>query len=182
LPVPLEGSATGAAVAAAALVIIENPPTDRRTEATASEQAIGVVGQTLAVPLRSEQGVIGVLVASRAPGEEGFDGLDREMTRAIAAHAGLALQLAEVRRAGEQLRLAEDRAEIAEDLRHRVIERLFAHGLALQGLASRFVKMEGREALERQVEEVDAIIREVRDSVFSLGGPIGESTAQDEAE
>lgn len=169
--VPLDGSATGAAVSAGDLVVIADPATDQRTAATAEDRALGVVGPTLAVPLRSGRGIIGVLVASRGPGEERFDDLDREMMRAIAAQAGLALELAEVRQAAEQARLAEDRAGIAEDLRHRVIQRLFNLGLALQGAASRVVRPDVRDTVEAQIDEIDAIIREVRASVFSLDRP-----------
>jgi signal transduction histidine kinase len=93
------------------------------------------------------------------------------MMRAIAAQAGLALELAEVRQAAEQARLAEDRAGIAEDLRHRVIQRLFNLGLALQGAASRVVRPDVRETVEAQIDEIDEIIREVRASVFSLDRP-----------
>src|SRR5213079_3153802 len=107
------------------------------TAATAPQRAVGLLAETLAVPLRAERGITGVLVASRRPGDNGFDPLDREMIRAIAVHAGLALELAEVRRDNERLHLMEDRAQIAEDLRHRAVSRLFAHGLALQGAAAR---------------------------------------------
>jgi len=165
---PIEGSATGAAIAAGDLVLIADPAADPRTEATGPQQAVGLLGETLAVPVRAATGVTGVLVASRRPGEAGFDALDREMICAIAAHAELALQLAEVRRDNERLRLVEDRTQIAEELRHRAVSRLFAHGLALQGAASRATRPEARETLEVQVDEVDAIIRDIRAAVFSL--------------
>ncbi len=166
--IPLVGSATGAAIAANDLVVISDPIMDERTASTAPQRAVGFVGETLAVPVRGDRGVTGVLVASRRPGEHGFDHLDREMVRATAAHAGLALELVEVRRDNERLRLMEDRAEIAEELRHRVIQRLFGLGLALQGAASRAAKPEARQALKTQIDEVDAIIRELRAAVLSL--------------
>ncbi len=169
--IPLEGSATGAAVAAGDLVIITDPLTDERTAATAPHQAMGVVGETLAVPVRGERGTVGVLVASRRPGEGPFDTLDREMIRAIATQAGLALELVEVRRDNERLQLVEERAGIAEELRHRVIQRLFGLGLALQGAASRTVKPDVRATIETQIEEVDTIIREIRAAVLSLDRP-----------
>jgi GAF domain-containing protein len=166
--VPLEGSATGAAMAADDLVVIADPGTDPRTEATGPQRALGVLGETLALPLRGERGITGVLVASRRPGESGFDQLDREMICAMAAQAGLALELAEVRRDNERLHLIEDRSQLAEELRSRAVQRLFAHGLALQGAASRTVRPEVRVTLETQIDEVDAIIRDIRATVFSV--------------
>src|SRR5206468_11132836 len=123
-PIPMEGTVTGAAIAAAGLVVIADPINDRRTPATA-EQAVGVVGETAAVPMIGDGGINGVLAVSRRPGDEPFDDLDRDLITAVAAHAGLALHLTQVRRDNEQLRLTEDRAQIAEGLRHRVIQRLF---------------------------------------------------------
>lgn len=169
-PVPVHGSATGAAIAADDLVVIGDPGTDERAVVTGG-QGVGLIGETLAVPVRGEHGITGVLLASRRPGEGGFDPLDREMICAIAAHAGLAVELAQVRRDNERLHLIEDRVEIAEDLRHRVIQRLFGLGLALQGAASRTTKPEIRGLIEAQIDEVDAIIREIRAAVFSLDRP-----------
>jgi GAF domain-containing protein len=167
-PVPVDGSATGAAIAAGDLVVIADPLTDERTTETGGREGMGLIGETVAVPIRGEHGITGVLLASRHPGEGGFDPLDREMICAVAAHAGLAVELAQVRRDNERLHLIEDRAEIAEDLRHRVIQRLFALGLALQGAASRATKPEIRGLIETQIDEVDAVIREIRAAVFSL--------------
>jgi GAF domain-containing protein len=176
-PVPVQGSATGAAIAAEDLVVIADPLTDERTTETGAREGMGLIGETVAVPVRGEHGITGVLLASREPGEGGFDPLDREMICAIAAHAGLAAELAQVRRDNERLHLMEDRAEIAEDLRHLVIQRLFGLGLALQGAASRTTRPEVRALIETQISEVDAIIREIRAAVFSLDRQSGPGPA-----
>ena len=168
-PVPPEGSVTGAVLTARNnLVLVADPVTDPRKVATAREDAVGIVGESLAVPIRGNSGITGVLVASRRPGDGVFDALDRDMIRAIAAHPGLALELAEVRRDNERLRLLEDREQIAGDLRQRAIQRMSAHGLAVQGAAVRAARPELRQALEAQVAEVDAIIRDIRNAVFSF--------------
>ena len=80
-------------------------------------------------------------------------------------------------RTNERLHLIEDRAEIAEDLRHRVIQRLFGLGLALQGAASRSAQPHVHGLIETQIDEVDAIIRTCV-AVFTLdrrgeAGPAG---------
>jgi signal transduction histidine kinase len=75
----------------------------------------------------------------------------------------------------------EDRAQIAEDLRHRVIQRLFSHGLALQGTASRSTSTQIRTAIQTQIDEVDAIIRDIRAAIFSLHPSPATSTGADTA-
>jgi len=125
----------------------------------------------VAVPLFGDGGVTGVLSVSRRPGDEPFDQLDLDLVTAVAAHAGLAMQLSQVRQDNEQLRLAEDREQIGEDLRHRVIHRLFGHGLALQGTASRATNPQTRTAIQTQINEVDTIIRDIRAAVFALTPP-----------
>jgi len=123
----------------------------------------------IAAPMLSEGGLRGTLLAVRRGGET-FDALDRELIEGIATHAGLILQLAEGRRDVERLRLLEDREQIGESLRSRAIQRLFRHGLALQGLTDRIREPEARTRLQAQIEEVEAIIRDVRNTVLTLGG------------
>ena len=166
--IPVDGSITGTAIAAADLVVVADPSTDPRTAATSGNETTGVIGESLAVPLRGAHRIIGVLVASRRPGATPFDHLDREMVRSIAAHAGLALELATIRRDNETLRRVEDRAEIAENLRQHVIGRLFTHALTLQGVAARVARTDAATALQDQITEVDAIIHDLRTAIFSL--------------
>jgi len=169
--IPMRNSITATAIAAGELVVIPDPTTDDRTSATTRDAAIGTIGETLAIPLRGNDRITGVLVCSRRPGSGGFDHLDREMICAIAAHAGLALELAQIRRENENLRRLEDRAQIAESLRQSVIQRLFQLGLKLQGAAARAVKPDVRDTIQEQVTEIDQIIADIRTAVFSLERP-----------
>ena len=165
--IPTQGTIAGAAIAARGLIVITNPGSDPRTPATA-ERGDGTIGETAAIAMIGDGGVNGVLTVSRHRDDEPFDDLDRDLITAIAAHAGLALHLTQIRRDNEQLHLVEDRAQIAEDLRHRVIQRLFGHGLALTATASRASNPHTRTAIEDQIDEVDAIIRDIRSAIFSL--------------
>ncbi|GAB1691659.1 GAF domain-containing protein [Krasilnikovia sp. M28-CT-15] len=128
------------------------------------------VGQSMAVPLVADRDLTGVLLVSRRAGAEVFDALDREIMAALAAQAGLVLRLARAREDTEVLRLLEDRQQIGEELRSRAIHRLFRHGLALQCLATRLSPPAYRDKLQDQIEEVDGIIRDIRDTVLSLEG------------
>lgn len=163
----MDESVSATAVKAGGLVVVDDPTTDPRTAAASATEEPGSIGQTMAAPLYASRGPIGVLVASRQTGSHPFDGVDREVIQAIAAQAGLALELAEVRRDNEILRRAEDRAEIADRLRRQVIERLFQHALTLQGLAAR-AGDQIRSGLQRQVDEVDEVIKDIRAAVFEI--------------
>jgi GAF domain-containing protein len=127
------------------------------------------VGQSVALPLAGEHGTIGVLLVSRDLQHEPIDGLDWDIVAGLASQAGLVLRLADTRRDNERLRLMADREQIGEDLRERVIQRLFRHELALQGAADRAFRPDVAQRLQEQIEEVDAIIRDLRDAILTFG-------------
>ncbi len=94
------------------------------------------VGPLLAVPLSGRSGARSAMIIGRSRGGRQFGAADLEMAEAFATHAAIALELAEVRADRERLALFEDRDRIARDLHDHVIQRLFAAGLSLQGLAA----------------------------------------------
>ena len=121
------------------------------------------------MPLAGADGNInGVLTVSRAPGDEPFDPLDLDLVATVAAHAGLALRLSQVRADTEQLHLFDEREQIGDDLRHRVIHRLFRLGLDLQATASRTTDRRARPAIQIQIDEIDAIIHDIRAAIYAL--------------
>jgi GAF domain-containing protein len=124
----------------------------------------------VAVPLLRDGVVNGVLTVSRAPDADPFDDLDLTLITAVAAHTGLALQLSQARTDTAELQRLADRDDIGNDLRQHVIHRLFHHGLQLQAAAGRITQPTPRAAVEKQITEVDAIIRDIRNVVFSLNG------------
>ncbi|WP_199509737.1 GAF domain-containing protein [Nucisporomicrobium flavum] len=126
------------------------------------------IGACLAAPMLADRRLVGVLLVSRSPDDGAFDELDHDILAGAAGQAGLALRLAEARHDSERLRMLEDREHLAADLRDRVIQRLFRHGLALQCAAARVGTGEPRQRLQDQIDEVDAIIRDIRDTVLSL--------------
>ena len=166
--VPIAGSVSGTAITAGTLVVIADPRTDIRTRATA-EYTSAAIGQSVAVPLIRDGVVNGVLTVSRAPDADPFDDLDLDLITAVAAHTGLALQLSKARTDNAELQRLADRDHIGDDLRQHVIHRLFNHGLELQAAANRITHPTQRAAVEKQITEVDAIIRDIRNVVYSLG-------------
>ena len=73
-----------------------------------------------------------------------------------------------LRRAEQHLRLVEDRERIARDLHDVVIQKLFAAGMSVQGVAARTPDTEEGVQLNRVVDDLDATIREIRSVIFSL--------------
>jgi len=73
-----------------------------------------------------------------------------------------------LRTAQDLLTLAQERERIARDLHDTVLQRLFGLGMELQATAMRAEPAVG-ERLERAVDEIDRIIREIRTAVFTLG-------------
>ncbi len=85
----------------------------------------------------------------------------RDVTERLAAEERL-------RHTDEALHVAEERERIARDLHDTVLQRLFGLGLELQALGLRMEPVL-TERVERAVDELDRIIRDIRTTVFTLG-------------
>jgi PAS domain S-box-containing protein len=73
-----------------------------------------------------------------------------------------------LRTTSDLLSLASERERIARDLHDTVLQRLFGLGLELQAVSMRAEPSIGVR-VERAVDEIDLIIREIRTAVFTLG-------------
>lgn len=69
-----------------------------------------------------------------------------------------------------EIAVLEDRQRIAADLHDVVIQRLFAAGMFLQGGAATAADPDTRHRLDTAVESMDAAIKDLRASIFELGG------------
>lgn len=173
LRVPIDASIAGAALTAGTAILAENPAEDPRSAKVS--RASEALGPTMAVPILGGTDGSGVLCISRGPGDEPFDDADQQLIVAFASRAELALALAANRRRIEEMHLVEDRGYIAERLREQVISRLFAAGLTVQSLLPRVSNPIVAEALSKHIDEIDAVITDIRTAVFSLGEPSGGS-------
>jgi signal transduction histidine kinase len=86
----------------------------------------------------------------------------------FAQQAGLALEAANAQRDRARSALLEDRDRIARDMHDHVIQRLFATGLSLQSAARHADNPVTRERVEVAVDELDAAIKDIRNSIFAL--------------
>ncbi len=131
---------------------------------------LGEAGPVLLLPLRATGTVAGVVVVLRH-GDAGFFTKDQlEMMAAFADQAALALQLASSQRQMRELDLLTDRDRIARDLHDHVIQRLFAVGLSLQGAVPRTREPEVQQRLSGAIDDLQAVIQEIRTTIFDLHG------------
>ncbi|MCE3555316.1 GAF domain-containing protein [Pseudonocardia sp. RS11V-5] len=128
------------------------------------------LGPSVAVPMRSGERVVGVLVALRRVGGEPYRPTEVLLVTSFAEQAALALEIAEKTRAQRQLDVLADRDRIARDLHDHVIQRLFATGLKLQSTLRRAVRSDVQDRILQAVDELDETVREIRTSIFDLHG------------
>jgi two-component system, NarL family, sensor histidine kinase DevS len=131
------------------------------------------LGPALALPLRATDKVAGVLVAFRHCGATPFSQNEEDMMAAFADQAALAWQLATAQRLARELDVVSERDRIARDLHDHVIQRLFAVGLALQGTIPRARSPEVQQRLSEYIDDLQAVIQEIRTTIFDLHGPAG---------
>lgn len=127
-------------------------------------------GPALVVPLRATDSVVGVLVTLRTRGAARFTEEQLGLTATFADQAALAWQLASAQRQMRELDILTDRDRIARDLHDHVIQRLFAVGLAIQGTIARARSTDVQQRLSNSVDDLQAVIQEIRTAIFDLHG------------
>ena len=162
---PVDGSLAGQVLRTGRAATVVDAHTDPRV--------IGALGSSrfgpgMLVPLGSAPRVLGTVVVAHRRGGPVPSPAHLQMVTTFASYAALALEFARARADRERLAVFEDRDRIARDLHDLVIQRLFATGLSLQGLARHLPTAGDRARLERSVDDLDETIREIRKSIFSL--------------
>ncbi|MEV0646408.1 GAF domain-containing sensor histidine kinase [Phytomonospora sp. NPDC050363] len=128
----------------------------------------GVFGPAIAVPLRSAQGISGLLLAIKEKGRAAFDTAQIPLLASFADQAALALEAADRQQTRRLLDVLADRDRIASDLHDQVIQRLYAVGMSLQGTVRRVTDPQARARIAAAVEQLDHTVRDIRGSIFDL--------------
>ncbi|WP_264040106.1 GAF domain-containing sensor histidine kinase [Mycobacterium paraffinicum] len=123
------------------------------------------------VPLRSDQQTLGVIVVARNTDAQPFDEEHLDLVRDFGDHAAIALTLATERRNSRDLNVLVDRERIARDLHDQVISRVFAVGMELQGVVARLRSPQLAVRVTQSVDELQAVIGDIRRTVFDLQHP-----------
>jgi two-component system, NarL family, sensor histidine kinase DevS len=129
----------------------------------------------LGAPVSSRGTVFGNLYLTNKQGAAEFDQGDEDALVVLAAQAGIAVENARLyaearalREEVERLAVLEDRERIAKDLHDGVIQSLFAVGMGLQGTSMASDDPRVAERVEAAVEEIDRVIRDLRNYIFGL--------------
>lgn len=94
----------------------------------------------------------------------GFCEVLRDITEPLRVQAELAAAQAD-------RQILADRERIARDMHDVVIQRIFATGLSVQGVAATVEPLDVRERLMRAVSDLDDTVRDIRTSIFTLRRP-----------
>lgn len=127
------------------------------------------LGPAMGAPVIDDGTIRGALVVGRDEGRPEFTEVDIGMIETLADQASLGLELGRAHEDRERFILVHERERIARDLHDLVIQRLFAHGLALQGMLALNPDPAAAERVETVIEGLDMTIREIRSTIFELG-------------
>jgi signal transduction histidine kinase len=166
LELPTEASLSGQVLATGIPVTVDDFRHDERVAKAARDNMN--LGPAIVFPLGGPGNVRGVLTVGRHPGSMPLARAAAELVTAFAAQAGIALELAEHRQDAERLAVFEDRDRIARDLHDLVIQRLYASGMKLQGTLPLISRPDAAERASSVVDDLDATIRDIRTTIFSL--------------
>jgi signal transduction histidine kinase len=122
----------------------------------------------LGVPIRVRGLVFGNLYLTEKRSAEEFSERDERLLWSLAAAAGVAVENGRLHERLGELALFADRERIARDLHDTVIQRLFAVGLSLQGVARVVDPPSVGERIEAAVDELDLTISDIRSTIFAL--------------
>lgn len=122
----------------------------------------------LGVPIQLHDRVFGNLYLTDKTTGEVFTDVDEELVVGLAAAAAIAIDNARLHAKVQDLAVLEDRERIARDLHDTVIQRLFASGLSLQGIARLVQDDRVSSKLAAAVEDLDVTVREIRTAIFGL--------------
>jgi signal transduction histidine kinase len=125
----------------------------------------------LGVPMKVRGRVYGNLYLTEKRGAAQFTEEDQEAVVTLAAQAGVAIENARLHEELRRLAVLEDRERIAQELHDGVIQSLFAVGMGLQAAEAMAEDPETvRARLDAAVNDVDRVIRDLRNYIFGLGG------------
>ena len=163
---PAEGSISGEVMRTGEGMMIEDVSLDARGYQPII--SLGHHGPAFFVPLRVRGGATGTLMVANLKGRPRFTPRDRLLVESLADAASVAIEYDRAQTELRRLGLMEERERIAKELHDGIIQSLFAVGMGLQGTALMSSDREVESRLERAVDELDGVIRDLRNYIFGL--------------
>jgi two-component system, NarL family, sensor histidine kinase DevS len=161
---PTEGSVTGEVLRTGKPVVLADAAADDRI---AQPIVRARLGPALFVPLAVRGRILGSLTVANARGGPPLREPAVQLVETFAEQAAVALEYARLQGELQRLAVLEDRERIAKELHDGAIQALFAVGMGLQGSAL-LAGSELRGRLQNAVEELDRVIRDLRNYIFGL--------------
>src|SRR5262249_48055880 len=127
---------------------------------------LGHHGPAFFVPLRVRGGTAGTLMVANLKGGRRFAQRTRLLVESLADAAAVAIEYDRAQSDLRRLGLMEERERIAKELHDGIIQSLFAVGMGLQGTALMSADRDVGSRLEGAVEELDNVIRDLRNYIF----------------
>jgi signal transduction histidine kinase len=162
---PAQGSVTGEVIRTGKAVVLADASADERVVQPIVRAG---VGPAMFIPLAARGTILGTLTVANAKGGPLLREAAIPLVETFAEQAAVAIEYNRLQRELQRLALLEDRERIAKELHDGAIQALFAVGMSLQGSAALAASEELRGRLQDAVEEVDRVIRDLRNYIFGL--------------
>jgi signal transduction histidine kinase len=128
----------------------------------------GEIGPAMFVPMNAAERTFGTLAVSNLIGGTEFREDDLALVETFADQASVALEYARAQQDLRRLAVLEDRERIAKELHDGAIQSLFAVGMGLQAAAVVSKDPELERRVDGAVNEIDRVIRDLRNYIFAL--------------
>ena len=129
---------------------------------------LGHVGPAIFVPLRVRGRATGTLMVANLKGGRRFDPGTIRLVETFADQASVAIEYGRAQDDLRRLGLMEERERIAKELHDGIIQSLFAVGMNLQATALKSKSTETASQVDGAVDELDRVIRDLRNYNFEL--------------
>ena len=163
---PVEGSISGAVMKSGEAMAFDDLSADDR--AYQPMVRLGRYGPAYFGPLRVPKAVKGTLMVANLKGGTPFQPDQLKQVATFADQASIAIEYGRSQAELRKLGLMEERERIAKELHDGIIQSLFAVGMGLQATALMAGSAETSSRLEGAVEELDRVIRDLRNYIFGL--------------
>jgi signal transduction histidine kinase len=126
------------------------------------------VGPAIFVPLRVRGRATGTLMVANLKGGRRFDEDTIRLVETFADQASVAIEYGRAQGDLRRLGLMDERERIAKELHDGIIQSLFAVGMNLQATALTSKSPETASRVNGAVDELDRVIRDLRNYIFEL--------------
>ncbi len=164
--VPAAKSISGEVIRTGKPVVFEDASAQRNAYPPIMKTAR--VGPAIFVPLRVRNRAIGTLMVANQKGGRFFDERAVRLVGTFADQASVAIEYSRAQADQRRLGLMEERERIAKELHDGIIQSLFAVGMRLQSTALMSGSAEVSGRVEGAVNELDRVIRDLRNYIFGL--------------